>query len=72
MYYTLCLLPPILHNPVSCGANGLLGDAHDAVDVAVVYAHLVEAEEDRIALQRHTLLAENATLSKRERHTLHL
>ena len=27
---------PILHNPVSCGADGLLGDAHDAADVAVV------------------------------------
>jgi len=34
MYYTLCLLPPILHNPVSCGADGLLGDAHDAADLA--------------------------------------
>ena len=34
MYYTLCLLPPILHNPVPCGADGLLGDAHDADDLA--------------------------------------
>ena len=45
MYYTLCLLLPILHNPVSCGADGLLGDAHDAADVAVFQAHLVEDEE---------------------------
>lgn len=46
MYYTLCLLPPILHNSVSCGANGLLGDAHDAADVAVFHAHLIEDEEE--------------------------
>ena len=39
------LFLPILHNPVSCGADGLLGDAHDAADVAVVQAHLVEDEE---------------------------
>jgi hypothetical protein len=26
------LLPPILHNPVPCWADGLLGDAHDAAD----------------------------------------
>ena len=44
MYYTLCLLPPILHNPVSCGANGLLGDAHDAADGLIVHAHFVEDE----------------------------
>ena len=25
--------------------DGLLGDAHDAADVAVVQAHLIEAEE---------------------------
>ena len=31
----------ILHNPVSCGADGLLGDAHDAADAAVFQAHLV-------------------------------
>ena len=30
----ILLLPPILHNPVSCGADGLLGDAHDADDLA--------------------------------------
>ena len=48
MYYTLCLLPPILHNPVSCGANGLLGDAHDAAHGLVVHAHLVEDEEEGV------------------------
>ena len=48
MYYTPCLLPPILHNPVSCGADGLLGDAHDAADVLVFQAHLVEDEEEGI------------------------
>ena len=37
------LLPPILLDPVSCGADGLLGDAHDA---AGVQAHLVEDEEE--------------------------
>ena len=46
MYYTLCLLPPILHNPVSCGADGLLRDAHDAAHGLVVHAHLVEDDED--------------------------
>ena len=48
MYYTPCLLLPILHNPVSCGADGLLGDAHDAADVLVVHAHLVEDEEEGV------------------------
>ena len=42
----ISLLLHILHNPVSCGADGLLGDAHDAADVAVFHAHLVEDEED--------------------------
>ena len=42
------LLLPILHNPVSCGADGLLGDAHDAADVAVFHAHLVEDEEEGV------------------------
>jgi hypothetical protein len=37
------LLLYILHNPISCGADGLLGDAHD---VAVFLDHLVEDEED--------------------------
>ena len=36
----------ILLNPVSCGADGLLGDAHDAAYVLVFQAHLVEDEED--------------------------
>jgi len=40
------LLPHILHNPISCGADGLLGDAHDAADVAGFQAHLVEDEEE--------------------------
>ena len=50
------LLSPILQNPVPCGkatgrrvsgnADGLLGDAHDAADVAVFHAHLVEDEEE--------------------------
>ena len=40
------LLLPILHNPVSCGADGLLSDTHDAAHVHVVHAHLVEDEED--------------------------
>ena len=44
----LFLLPPTLHNPVSCGADGLLGDAHDAADVLVFHAHLVEDEEESI------------------------
>jgi hypothetical protein len=39
------LLPLILLNPVSCGADDLLGDAHDAADGAGVQAHLIEAEE---------------------------
>ena len=39
------IISPILLNPVSCGADGLLGDAHYAADVAVFKAHLVEDEE---------------------------
>ena len=42
------LLLYILHNPISCGADGFLGDAHDAADVAVFQAHLVEDEEEGI------------------------
>ena len=42
------LLPPILHNPVPCGADGLLGDAHDAADIFVVHAHFVEDEEEGV------------------------
>ena len=37
-----------MHNPVPCGADGLLGDAHDAAYVAVVQAHLVEDEEESV------------------------
>ena len=37
-----------MHNPVPCGADGLLGDAHDAAYVAVVQAHLVENEEEGV------------------------
>ena len=48
MYYTPCLLPPILHNPVSCGADGFLGDAHDATHGLVVHAHFVEDEEEGV------------------------
>ena len=44
------LLLPILHNPVSCRADGLLGDAHDATDVAGFQAYLVEAEEESFSL----------------------
>ena len=46
-YYTFLLLH-ILQNSVPCGADGLLGDAHDAADVAVVQAHLVENEEEGV------------------------
>ena len=45
------LLSPILLNPIFCGADGLLGDAHDAADVLVFHAHLVEDEEDCEYLQ---------------------
>ena len=44
------LLPTILLNPVPCGADGLLGDAHDAADVLVFHAHLVENEEENLSL----------------------
>ena len=41
-YRTLAsLLLHILQDLVSCGADGLLSDAHDAADVAVFHAHLV-------------------------------
>ena len=42
------LLLPILHNPVSCGADGLLSDTHDAADGLVVHAHFVEDEEEGV------------------------
>jgi hypothetical protein len=32
-------------NPVPCGADGLLGDAHDATHGLIVHAHFVEDEE---------------------------
>ena len=42
------LLLHILQDPVSCGAVGLLGDAHDAADVAVFQPHLVEDEDEGV------------------------
>ncbi len=44
------LIPPILHNPVSRRADGLLGDAHDAAHGLVVHAHFVEDEEEKLSL----------------------
>ena len=38
------LLPSILLNSVSCGADGLLGGAHDAAHGLIVHAHFVEDE----------------------------
>ena len=38
----------ILHNPVSCGADGLLGDAHDTADVLIFQAHFIENEEESV------------------------
>ncbi len=46
-YYTFLLLH-ILLDSISCGADGLLGDAHDAMHVAVFHAHLVEDEEESV------------------------
>ena len=43
-YSLLC----ILLNSVPCGADGLLGDAHDAAHVLVVHAHFVEEEEEGV------------------------
>ena len=42
------LLLHILLNPVPCGADGLLGDAHDAVDGLIVHTHFVEDEEEGV------------------------
>ena len=42
------LFSSILHNPVSCRADGLLGDAHDAAHSLVIHAHFVEDEEEGI------------------------
>ena len=35
-------------NPVPCGVDGLLGDAHDAAHGLIVHAHFVEDEEEGI------------------------
>ena len=37
-------------NPGPCGADGLLGDAHDAADGLIVHAHFVEDEEENRSL----------------------
>jgi len=42
------LLPPILQNPVPCGADGLLSDTHDAAHGLIVHAHFVEDEEEGV------------------------
>ena len=44
----ISLLSPVLQNPVPCGADGLLGDAHDAARGLIVHAHFVEDEEEGI------------------------
>ena len=57
LLYHFCFLPiiifillPILLNPVPCGADGLLGDAHDAADGLIVHAHFIEDEKEKQAL----------------------
>ena len=35
-------------NPVPCGVDGLLGDAHDAAYGLIVHAHFVEDEEEGV------------------------
>ena len=42
----ISLLLHILLDSISCGADGLLGDTHDAMHVAVFHAHFGEDEED--------------------------
>ena len=42
------LLLPILHYPVSCGADGLLGDTHEAAPN--LHVHFVEDEEENLSL----------------------
>jgi len=37
-------------NPVPCGADGLLGDAHDAARGLIVHPHFVEDEEENLSL----------------------
>ena len=44
------LLPPILQNSVPCGADGLLGDAHDAAHGPVVHSHFIEEMEEKLSL----------------------
>lgn len=34
-------------NPVHCGADGLLDDAHDAAHVLIFHAHFVEEMEEQ-------------------------
>jgi len=42
----ISLLSPVLQNPVPSGADGLLGDAHNAAHSLIVHAHFVEDEEE--------------------------
>ena len=44
----ISLLLHILLDSISCGADGLLDEAHDTTDVAVFHAHLVENEEEGV------------------------
>ena len=37
-----------MHNPVPCGTDGLLGDAHDVAHVLVVHTHFIEDEEEGV------------------------
>ena len=50
LYYSnlASLLLHILQDSVSCGTDGLLGDAHDAANVAVFQAHLEEDEKEGV------------------------
>ena len=61
-----CLrLPIILHNPVPCGTDGLLGDAHDATHVFVVHTHFVA---DGHSLDFDALIQNMAELQERIRN----
>jgi len=44
-------------NSVLCGADGLLGDAHDAAHVLVVHTYFIEDEEEDIS-QLSTFVSE--------------
>ena len=44
----ISLLSPVLQNPGPCGADGLLGDAHDATHGLIVHAHFVKDEEEGV------------------------